>query len=80
MFGNKIGNISIRSCFILFYKFYDFAIFSGLLLVVFGVDTEVAFYRLWHTSLFYFREINVLIILNIFKHQQNICQVWKWAN
>ena len=61
-------------------KFYNFVILSGLLLFVFGMDNEVAFCRSWHTSLFYFRQINVLIILNILKHRQNICQVWKGAN
>ena len=80
MLDNRIGNISIRYCFILLYKFYNFMILSGLLLFVFGVDSEVAFCRLCHTSLFYFRQINVLIILNILKHRQNICQVWKRAN
>ena len=81
MLYNKIGNISIR-CIVLFYiyKFYNFVVLSGLLLFVFGVDNEVSFCRSWHTSLFYFRQINVLIILNILKHRQNICQVWKWAN
>ena len=68
MLDNKIGNISIR-CIDLFhtYKFYNFVILSGLLLFVFGVDNEVAFCRLWLTSLLYFRKINVLIILNIGK-------------
>ena len=82
MLDNKIGNIGIR-CIVLFYilcKFYNFVILSGLLLFVFGVDNEVAFCRSWHTSLFYFRQINVLIILNIHKYRQNICQVWKGAN
>ena len=46
MLDNKIGNISIRNCFILIFKFYNFMILSGLLLFVFGVDTEVAFCRL----------------------------------
>ena len=41
-----IGNISIRYCFILLCKFYNFVIFSGLLLFVFGLDTEVAFCKL----------------------------------
>ena len=78
MLDNKIGNISIW-CIVLFYirKFYNLVKLSGLLLSVFGVDNEVAFCRLWHTSLFYFRQINVLIILIILKHWQNTCQVWK---
>ena len=42
--------------------FYNFVILRGLLLFVFGVDNEVAFCRLSHSSLFYFRQINVLII------------------
>ena len=46
MLDNKIGNISIRYCFILLYKFYNFVILGGLLMFVFGVDTEVAFRRL----------------------------------
>ena len=46
MLNNKIGNISIRYCFILPYKFYNFVILSGVLLFVFGVDFEVAFCRL----------------------------------
>ena len=48
MLDNKIDNISrpIWYCFILLYKFYNFVILSGLLLFVFGVDTEVAFCRL----------------------------------
>ena len=50
-------NISIWYCFILLYKFYNFVISSGLLLFVFGVDLEVAFCRLSHTSLFHFRQI-----------------------
>ena len=29
---------------------------------------------------FYFRQINVLIILNILTHRQNVRQVWKRAN
>ena len=60
MLDNKIGNISIRYCFILYtvYKFFNFVILRGLLLLVFGVDNEVAFCKLWHTSLFYFRQIN----------------------
>ena len=62
---------------VLLYKFYNFVILSSLLLFVFGVDTEVAFCRSWHTSLFHFGQINVLIILNILKHRQKICQVWK---
>ena len=77
MLDDKIGNISIRYCFILLYKFYNFVILSGLLLFVFGVDSEVALCRLWHISLFYFRQRNVLIILNILQHRQNICQVSK---
>ena len=36
----------IRYCFILLYQFYNFVILSGLLLFVFGVDSEVAFCRL----------------------------------
>ena len=67
-------------CFILLYKFYNFVILIGLLLFVFGVDNEIALCRLWHTSRFYFRQINALIILNILKYWQNKCQVWKWAN
>ena len=43
MLDNKIGNISIGYCYILLHKFYNFVILSGLLLFVFGVDTEVAF-------------------------------------
>ena len=68
MLDDKIGNISIR-CIVVFYIFkcYNFVILSGLLLFVFGVDNEVAFCRLWHTSLFYFRQINVLNILSIGK-------------
>ena len=46
MLDNKIGNISIRYCFILLYKFYNFVILSGFLLFVFDVDSEVAFCRL----------------------------------
>ena len=46
MLDNKIGNISIRYCFSLLYKFYNFVILSGFLLFVFGVDNEVAFCRL----------------------------------
>ena len=46
MLDNKIGNITIRYFFILLYKFYNLVILSGLLLFVFGVDTEVAFCRL----------------------------------
>ena len=59
---------------VIFYKSYNFVILSGLLLFVFGVDDEVAFCRLCHNSLFYFRQINVLIILNLdlLKHRQNI--------
>ena len=78
MLDNKIGNISIK-CIVLFYlyKFNNFVILSGLLLFVFGVDNQVAFCRLRHNSLFYFRQINMLIILNILKHRQNICQVRK---
>ena len=53
------------------YKLYIFVILSCLLL--FGVDNEVAFCRFFDTLLFF----NVLIILNILKHRQNICQVWK---
>ena len=48
MLENKIGNISIR-CIVLLYilcKFYNFVILSSILLFVFGVDNEVAFYRL----------------------------------
>ena len=73
MLDNKIGNISIR-CIVLFYvyKFHNFVILSGLLLFVFGVDNEVAFCRSSHTSLFYFRQMNALIILNILKHRQNM--------
>ena len=78
MLNNKISSISIRYCFIIYTgvysKFYNFVILSGFLLFVFGVDNEVAFCRLWHTSIFYFRQISVLIIL---KHRQNIYQVWK---
>ena len=48
MLDNKIGNISIRYCFIM-YKFCNFVILSGLLLFVFGVDTEIAFRRLCMT-------------------------------
>ena len=46
MLGNKIGNISFR-CIVVFYvyKLYNFAILSGILLFVFGVDNEVAFCR-----------------------------------
>ena len=77
MLDNKIGNISIRYCFIFLYKFHNFVILSGLLFFVFGLDSEVAFCRLCHTSLFYFRQINVLIILNILMYRQNIRQVWK---
>ena len=76
MLDNKISNISIR-CIVSCYKLYNFVILSGLLLFVFGVDDKVAFCRLWHTSLSHFRQINVLIILNLLKHRQNICQVWK---
>ena len=46
MLDDKIGNINIRNCFILLYKFYNVVILSGLLLFVVGVDTEVAFCRL----------------------------------
>ena len=46
MLDNKIGNISRRLGIVLFYKFYNFVILSGLLLFVFGVDDEVAFCRL----------------------------------
>ena len=46
MLDDKIGKISIKYCFILLYKFYNFVILSGLLLFVFGVDNEVAFCRL----------------------------------
>ena len=46
MLDIKIGKITIGYCFILLYKFYNFVILSGLLLFVFGVDTEVAFCRL----------------------------------
>ena len=46
MLDIKIDNVSIRYCFILLYKFYNFVILSGLLLFVFGVDNEVAFCRL----------------------------------
>ena len=55
MLDNEIGNISLS--FVLFYynyKFYNFVILCGLLLFVFGMDTEVAFCRLWHISLFIF--------------------------
>ena len=80
MRDNKVGNISIRYCFIL-NKFYNFVILSGPLLFVFSVHHEVAFCRLLNflscTSLSSFRQINVLIILNMLKHRQNICQVWK---
>ena len=43
MLDNKIGNISIRYCLNLLYKFCNFVILSGLLLFVFGVESEVAF-------------------------------------
>ena len=46
MLDNKVGNIGIKYCFILLYKFYNFVILSGLLLFVLAVDTEVAFCRL----------------------------------
>ena len=46
MLDNKIGNISIRYCFTLQYKFYNFVILSVFLLFMFGVDNEVAFCRL----------------------------------
>ena len=47
MFDNKIGNISIRRIVLFYiYKFYDFVILNGVLLLVFGVDNEVAFCRL----------------------------------
>ena len=53
MLDNKIGNISIRYCFILLYKFHNFVILSGLLLFVLGVDSEVAFCRLCDTLHFF---------------------------
>ena len=46
MLDSKFGNISIRYCFILLYKFYNFVILSGLLLFVFNMESEVAFCRL----------------------------------
>ena len=49
MLDNKTGNISVRYFFfffVLLYKFYNFVILRGLLLFVFGVDSEVAFCRL----------------------------------
>ena len=46
MLDNEIGKISIGYCFIALHKFYNFVILSGLLLFVFGMDTEVAFCRL----------------------------------
>ena len=47
MLDNKTGNISVRYIFFfVLYKFYNFVILRGLLLFVFGVDSEVAFCRL----------------------------------
>ena len=75
MLDKIIGKISMRYCFILHIQVLQFRDIKWSF--VFGVINEVAFCRLWHTSLFYFRQINVLIILNILTHRQNIRLVWK---
>ena len=64
---------------VLFYKFYNFVILSGLLLFVFGWTMTLHFADYDALHFFYFRQINVLIIpnLGLLKHRQNICQVWK---
>ena len=46
MLDNKIDNISIKCIGLFLYKFYNFVILRGLLLLVFSVDNEVAFCRL----------------------------------
>ena len=43
MLDYKIGNISVRYCFILLNKFCNFVILSGLLSFVFGVDSRLHF-------------------------------------